>query len=364
MTNEPPSEPDDTPVPQSDDPAGLTAPGGALSLDDAPATVTPSLFHRIRPFIGPLVLIGMIAYFTALYGDRYFSKINLVNNVLGSVAFIAIVAAGQTVVMVVGEFDLSVGGLAALASVSTAVLLATTTVAGDPTDPTNVLLAVSLGLLIGIGGGLFNGVLVSRLGILAFIATLATSLVFQNLASYRVDGRPVYNLVQENFVEVARGQVLGIPNRVLIALAVALVIWFLLDQTPLGRKMYAVGGNPDAARYSGINVKNVKLIAFAICGMTAAAAGILQSANNATANLTAPQPWMLQSIAAVFLGMAMFRNGLPNLPGTILGVIMLRVLENGLNYTSINSYLQTVILGFAILLAVLPLALSRLRHAR
>lgn len=364
MTNDPPSDTDDTPGVVSVDPDQLTAPGGALALDEVPASSAPGLFHRLRPFIGPLVLIGMIAYFTILYGDRYFSKINLVNNVLGSVAFIAIVAAGQTVVMVVGEFDLSVGGLAALASVSTAVLLTTTTVAGDPTEPTNVLLALSLGLLIGIVGGLFNGVLVSRLGILAFIATLATSLVFQNLASYRVDGRPVYNLVQENFVEIARGQVLGIPNRVLIALAVALVIWFLLDQTPLGRRMYAVGGNPDAARYSGINVKNVKLIAFAVCGMTAAAAGILQSANNATANLTAPQPWMLQSIAAVFLGMAMFRNGLPNLPGTILGVIMLRVLENGLNYTSINSYLQTVILGFAILLAVLPLALSRLRHAR
>ena len=99
-------------------------------------------------------------------------------------------------------------------------------------------------------------------------------------------------------------------------------------------------------------------------GVTAAAAGILQSANNATANLTAPNPWMLTSIAAVFLGMAMFRNGLPNLPGTMLGVVLLRVLENGLNYTSINSYLQTVILGFAILLAVLPLAVSRLRTSR
>ncbi|CAN5391703.1 ABC transporter permease [soil metagenome] len=331
---------------------------------DAPITDAGLGLGRLRPFAGPLVLVGMIAYFTLLYGDRYFSKVNLVNNVLGSVAFIAIVAAGQTVVMVVGEFDLSVGGLAALSSVTTAVLLATTTVSGDPNVPANVIMALLLGLLVGLAGGLFNGILVSRLGILAFIATLATSLVFQNLASYRVDGRPVYNLVQENFVEVARGQVLGIPNRVLIALAIGLVIWFLLDQTPLGRKMYAVGGNPDAARYSGINTKNIKLVAFAICGVTAAAAGILQSANNATANLTAPQPWMLQSIAAVFLGMAMFRNGLPNLPGTLLGVVMLRVLENGLNYSSINDSLQTVILGFAILLAVLPLALSRLRHAR
>ena len=332
---------------------------------DPPTSRRNKAFTILRPLAGPLVLVGMIAYFGALYGDRYLSKVNLVNNVLGAVAFLAIVAAGQTVVMVVGEFDLSVGGLAALASVSTGVLLATTTVGGDPNDPTNVVLALLLGLAVGLAGGLINGVLVSPTsGILAFIATLAMSLVYSNLAAFRVDGRPVYNLVDDNFVDVARGDLLGIPNRVLMALGVGVVIWFLLDRTPLGRKMYAVGGNPDASRYSGINVKNVKLIAFVICGLTAAAAGILQSANNATANLTAPEPWMLQSIAAVFLGMAMFRNGLPNLPGTLLGVVMLRVLENGLNYSSINSYLQTVIFGCAILLAVLPLAISRLRQAR
>ena len=218
---------------------------------DPPTSRRNKAFTILRPLAGPLVLVGMIAYFGALYGDRYLSKVNLVNNVLGAVAFLAIVAAGQTVVMVVGEFDLSVGGLAALASVSTGVLLATTTVGGDPNDPTNVVLALLLGLAVGLAGGLINGVLVSRLGILAFIATLATSLVYSNLAAFRVDGRPVYNLVDDNFVEVAHGEVLGIPNRVLMALGVGVVIWFLLDQTPLGRKMYAVGGNPDSVALLG-----------------------------------------------------------------------------------------------------------------
>jgi ribose/xylose/arabinose/galactoside ABC-type transport system permease subunit len=128
--------------------------------------------------------------------------------------------------------------------------------------------------------------------------------------------------------------------------------------------MYAVGGNPDAARYSGIDVRAVRLVAFAIAGVGAAAAGLLQSAYNATANTTAPDPWMLLSIAGVFLGMAMFRNGRPNLPGTILGVVLLRVLENGLNYTSIDNYVQEAILGAAIVIAVIPPALARLRDAR
>lgn len=317
-----------------------------------------------RPLAGPAVLVAMIAFFALNYGGRYFSKINLVDNVLGAVAFVAIVAAGQTVVMVVGEFDLSVSGLASLAAVSAGVLLATTTLSREPTDPANVAVAVALGLAIGVAGGLANGLLVARLGVMAFIATLATSLVFSNLAAFRVDGKPVYNLVEPRFVAVARGSMLGIPNRVLFAAAIGLAIWFLLDMTPLGRRMYAVGGNADAARYSGIDVRRAKVIAFAICGLAAAMAGILQAANNATANLTGSSSWMLQSIAAVFLGMSMFRNGLPNLPGTLLGVVMLRVLENGLNYSSINSYLQTVIVGGAILLAVIPQALVRLRQHR
>jgi ribose transport system permease protein len=306
----------------------------------------------------------MVAVFSIAYGGRYFSKVNLVDNVLGAVAFVAVVAAGQTVVMVVGEFDLSVAGLASLASVSTGVLLATTTLTREPNDPANVAAAIGIGLAIGIGGGLLNGLLVARLGVMAFIATLATSLVYSNLAAFRVDGQPVYNLVVPRFVAIARGNTLGVPNRVLIAGSIGLAIWFLLDQTPLGRRMYAVGGNRDAARYSGIDVRRVKIVAFVICGVTAAAAGILQAANNATANLTASEPWMLQSIAAVFLGMSMFRNGLPNLPGTLLGVVLLRVLENGLNYSDINSYLQTVIVGAAIVVAVIPQAVARLRQHR
>jgi ribose transport system permease protein len=337
--------------------------------EETPADVAGSERRRstadvVRPLAGPLVLVAMVAVFSIAYGGRYFSKVNLVDNVLGAVAFVAVVAAGQTVVMVVGEFDLSVAGLASLASVSTGVLLATTTLTREPNDPANVAAAIGIGLAIGIGGGLLNGLLVARLGVMAFIATLATSLVYSNLAAFRVDGQPVYNLVVPRFVAIARGNTLGVPNRVLIAGSIGLAIWFLLDQTPLGRRMYAVGGNRDAARYSGIDVRRVKIVAFVICGVTAAAAGILQAANNATANLTASEPWMLQSIAAVFLGMSMFRNGLPNLPGTLLGVVLLRVLENGLNYSDINSYLQTVIVGAAIVVAVIPQAVARLRQHR
>jgi ribose/xylose/arabinose/galactoside ABC-type transport system permease subunit len=165
-------------------------------------------------------------------------------------------------------------------------------------------------------------------------------------------------------VEIARSSTLGISNKVWIAMIIAGLIWILLDRTTLGRKMYSVGGNAEASRFSGIDVKRVRLIAFALCGVGAAAAGILQSASTATANTAATAPWMLQSIAAVFLGMAMFRGGRPNLPGTVLGVILLRVIDNGLNFTDIPDSLQSAISGFVIVLAVLPPAVARLRAQR
>lgn len=321
-------------------------------------------FDRIRPFLGPLALVFMVVLFGSLYPDTFLTKTNLVDNILQQVTALAIVASVQTVVMVVGEFDLSVGGLAALATGFAATILNTATIDGDPKEAGSLLLAVLLCVLAGFIGGAVSGTLVSYLGVLAFIATLAMNEVFKNLARFRVQGKPVYGLVQNNFVAVAQGRTWAVPNTIYISALIGLLVWFLLDRTTLGRKMYAVGGNIDAARYSGINVKLVKWAAFAICGVGAALGGLMQAAYNATANTTATEPWMLKSIAAVFLGMALLRNGRPNLPGTILGVILFRTLENGLNKTGINDYLQDVINWAAVILAVLPPAIARIRENR
>ncbi len=320
--------------------------------------------RSLRPLVGPAALLIIVAIFGALYPTTFLSPQNLLVNVLDTVSFLVIVAAAQTIVMVVGDFDLSVGGLAALATSFTAAILTTTTLAGAVNEPGFVPLAIGIGLAVGLVCGLVNGLIVSYLGVMAFIATLGTSVVFVSLARFRVDGRPVYGLVEEGFVEIARSQTLGLSNKVWIAMLIAGAIWFLLDRTTVGRKMYAVGGNAEASRYAGIDVKRIRLIAFALCGVGAAAAGILQSASTATANTTATQAWMLQSIAAVFLGMAMFRGGRPNLPGTVLGVILLRVIDNGLNFTDINDSLQSAISGVVIVIAVLPPAIARMRAQR
>jgi ribose transport system permease protein len=335
-----------------------------VATDPQPAGGAAKALGRLRPLVGPGAVIAIIAVFGALYPTTFLTRDNLVVNVLETVSFLVIVSAAQTIVMVVGDFDLSVGGLAALATSFTAAMLTTTTLAGDPQQPGFVPLAVLIGLVVGLACGVVNGVLVAYLGVMAFIATLGMSQVFTSLARYRVDGKPVYGLVEDGFVAIARGQTLGISNKVWIALVIAGAIWFLLDRTVLGRRMYAVGGNAEAARYAGIDTKRVRLIAFALCGLGAAAAGILQAASTATANTTATSPWMLQSIAGVFLGMAMFRGGRPNLPGTVLGVILLRLIDNGLNFTDIDDYLQSAISGAVIVIAVLPPAIARLRANR
>lgn len=319
---------------------------------------------RLRPFAGPLALLAVIVFFGALYPNTFLTRTNLVTNIGEVVAFLVIVSAGQTVVMVVGEFDLSVGGLAALSTAITASFIATSTLDGAPQEPGSVFWAVLLGLAVGIGGGLANGVLVSYLGVLAFVVTLGMAQVFVSLARLRVDGKPVFGLVEHNFVDIARGDTLGVSNKIWIAVAFSVVIWFVLDRTSLGRKMYAVGGNAKAAALAGVKTRRIKLLAFAIAGFSAAAAGILQAASTATANSSAPEPWMLQSIAGVFIGMSMFRGGRPNLPGTVLGVVLLRALDNGLNFTSLNDFVQSAISGAAIVIAVLPPALQRLRAAR
>lgn len=323
------------------------------------------IMRILKPWMGPLALLAIVAFFGSLYPDTFLTRTNLATNILETVSFVAIVAAAQTIVMVVGDFDLSVGGLAALSTSFAAAIITTTPLDGAATHaPGSVLVAVIIGLLVGLIGGLLNGLLVSYLGVLAFIATLGMALVYTSLARFRVGGRPVYGLVEHNFVAIARGDTLGISNKIWIAVLIAGAVWFLLDQTTLGRKMYAVGGNAEAARYSGINTKLIRLIAFAFCGVGTAAAGMLQAASTATANTTAPEPWMLQSIAGVFIGMALFRNGRPNLPGSILGVVLLRTLDNGLNFTSIDDYLQSAISGAAIVIAVLPPAIARLRALR
>lgn len=314
----------------------------------APTARAPrrSVTARLASFGTLIGLVGLIALFAIMKPQVFLTPQNF-SNILEQLAILAMIAAVQTVVMVVGDFDLSVGALASLTGVLTAQLL----VAG-----VHPVLAILAGLAAGLLAGALNGLLVAYLGLSAFIATLATMTSFTGLALLVSEGTTVFGL-PESFVWLGQGKLGPVPVPVVIALLLALAIWFLLSRTVLGRQWYAIGGGAEAARLTGVNVKLVRFGAFVVSGGGAALAGIVLTARLASAHPNAADPFMLSSIAAVFLGITLSRAGTPSIGGTVVGLGIVGVLSNGLNILQVNSYVQQVLTGVIIVLAV---SLSRM----
>lgn len=293
-----------------------------------------------------LGLVGLVTLFAVLKPQVFLTPLNF-TNILEQVAILAMVASVQTIVMVVGDFDLSVGSLASLVGVITAQFL----VSGM--DP---FVAIILALITGVAAGAVNGFLVAYLGLSAFISTLATMTSFTGLALLLSNGATVFGL-PDAFVWLGQGRLGPVPMPVIVAVVLALVAWFVLSKTVLGRSWYAVGGNSEAARLSGVNTKLVRFSAFLASGFGAALAGIVLTARLASGHPSAADPLMLSSIAAVFLGITLSRAGQPTIGGTAVGLGIVGVLNNGLNILQVNSYVQQVLTGVIIVLAV---SLSRL----
>lgn len=307
---------------------------------------------RLASYGTLLGLVLLITLFTVLDPRGIFLTSGNLTNILEQIAVLAMVAAVQTVVMVVGDFDLSVGALASLVGVVTAQLL----VGG-----TSVPLAILIGLGVGVLAGALNGLLVAYVGLSAFIATLATMTSFTGAALLVSNGATVFGL-PEGFIGIGQGRLGPVPLPVVIAVVLGLVVWFTLSRTVLGRQWYAVGGNPEAARLSGVNNRLVRFGAFLVSGFGAALAGIVLTARLASGHPSAGDPMMLMSIAAVFLGMTLSRAGQPGIGGTAVGLGIVGVLNNGLNLLQVNSYVQQVLTGAIIVAAVSLSHVSRRRR--
>ena len=297
---------------------------------------------------------AILIFLTAQLPDTFLTARNLIN-ISQQLSMLAVVAATMTIVMVMNDFDLSVGSMASLAGVVAAVLFA----AGFPVS-VGLLAALGVGLL----GGVFNGFLVSVLGILPFVATLGTLTVFSGTAFLISDGKTVFGRdIPASFSGFARAGVeigdVKIPFLTLTALAVITLCWFVLEQTNFGRRLYAIGGNLDAAHLAGIRVKRLRLIAFALTGLGAAGAGLMYAARVASANPTQGSGLMLDAIAAVFLGMTMSRQGEPRVLYTLVGVLMLGVLDNGLTQLRVDSYVREILVGLIVISAVATAAVSK-----
>src|SRR5690606_1796367 len=310
-------------------------------------------------------LIGFLAivlFFFAMLPGTFPTARNWLN-ITQQVSMLMVVAAGMTIVMVMGDFDLSVGSMASLSGIAAALLMAS----GQP-----VWLAVAAGLGVGLLGGVFNGAMVSLVGIMPFIATLATMTMFAGLAFVVSGGKTISGrAIPEEFGNFARGGVplgewggvaVSLPNLTIIALLVVLLVWVLLEQTTFGRRLYAIGGNAEAARLSGIAVRRLRLLAFALTGLAAAGGGLMYASRVASANPVQGSGLMLNAIAAVFLGSTMIRHGEPRILATVIGVLVLGVLDNGLTQMSVDSYIRQVLVGGLILLAVAASSMTQGRR--
>lgn len=307
-------------------------------------------------------LIGMAAivlFFWVALPETFMTARNWLN-ISQQVSMLVVVAVTMTVVMVMGDFDLSVGAMASLAGVVAAVLF---------TLDVPVPLALAAALGVGLLGGLANGVLVSLVGILPFVATLATLTMFSGAAFLVSGGKTIFGRdIPQGFADFARsglplwsvdGKPVVLPALTLLAAGVTLLVWVVLEQTTYGRRLYAIGGNAEAARLAGVNVRRLRLTAFAFTGVGAGLAGLMYAARVASANPVQGDGLMLTAIAAVFLGMTVTRDGQPHVLATVAGVVTLGVMDNGLTQLQVDSYVRQVLVGAIILVAVSISALGR-----
>lgn len=295
-----------------------------------------------------VALVVLVAFFFAMRPDVFLTFTN-VKNILYQVSILAIIAGAQTIVMVVGDFDLSVGATSALAGAVAASMM----IDGMP-----VAAAVAVAILVGLVVGLVNGVLIAYVNLSAFVATLATMTSVVGLAYLVTAGTTLFNLPPE-FNGLGQGKLFEIPLPVYIAVAMSVALWFVLRFTTMGRRWYATGGNVEVSRLSGINVRRARLIAFTAAGAISALGGVLLAARLGSASAVQGSDNMMFSVAAVFLGMTVVRSGAANLGGTMVGVAIIGVMSNGLNILGVNAYVQQVVTGLIIIAAV---TLSSLRH--
>ena len=297
------------------------------------------------------VLVALVALILALSlaTDNFLSAYNI-SIVIRQAAFVGLVALGQTLVLLVGGIDLSVGAGAGLSAIVGAIAL---TQWGVPP-----WLVIPCTMAFGFFLGSINGIFVASLRLNPFIVTLATWEIFAGLTLVITKGYPIRPL-GESFTIYGKGEPFGIPVPVLIFVAVALVLIWMLTQTRFGRNIFAVGGNRDAAILAGIPARRVEFIAFGLSGMLASMAGILFASRMDAAQPSVGEGWLMGAITAAILGGTSLRGGQGSIVGTVMGALLLTVLANGTVLMNVSGFWQRVIVGTVVLIAVLVDLLRR-----
>lgn len=343
------------------------------NLTDTPAARSPFLgkllSNRVTRIIRDLLIQGgpMIALILlALYLERatpyFWTESNLIN-VARRTSFLVIFAIGQTFVILTGGIDLSVGATAALAaSVSAVTMTQQVSVLGIKFGPVGFVEGLVIAVLVGTGAGLVNGLLITRGRIPDFIATLGTLEAFRGVALIVSDGLPVPSYYSEapkartslpsEVISMGSDDWFGIPIAACVAVAIAIVSWVILRYTAFGRSTFAVGGNREAARVSGINIDRTKTGVYVVSAILAALAGFILAGRLNSANALMASEENLNSIASVVIGGTNLFGGEGGVFGSIIGALTIGVIGNGLNLLNVSDFYQRIIQGSVIVVVV------------
>ncbi len=288
-----------------------------------------------------VAFVVMCVIFTALSAD--FASWANVKNIMRTLSVVGVVAIGETLVLLAGGVDISVGSVAAMAGVVASMLWGTKSL--------NIWLCAGGGLLAGSLAGLINGLVVTRLKINPLITTLGTFSIVRGL-SFALSNGQMNQIVQPDFQMIGRGDVAGIPFSLILMVVLYIVTMFVLSQTRVGRNIYAVGGSPPASRLAGIPANRYLLAVYIISGLFAAVAGLILASQLAAGTPQAAAGLEFKAISAVILGGTSLSGGKGTLFGTLVGVFILRTLDSGLILTGVSSYWQEFARGAVLLLAV------------
>ncbi|MDR1574751.1 MAG: ABC transporter permease [Treponema sp.] len=303
--------------------------------------------------VGLIILCLILVVYDIIRGRMVFLTTNNIMNVLRQVATNLYIACAMTMIIILGGIDLSVGSIVGLAGCVTGGLIA---FVNWPMP-----LAVFMGVLVGLVSGAFNGIWISRTTIPPFIVTLAMMNIARGAGYVYTGGQPI-RIMSDSFNFIGSGYVFDVvPMPVIYLVIIVALSSFIMNRTKLGRHIYAVGGNPMAARFSGIKNGQVKFFAYVFSGVMSGISGVVLASRMFSGQPTAGQSFEMDAIAAVVLGGTSMSGGVGKVGGTVIGALIIGILNNGLNLLNINSFWQYIVKGVVILIAVYVDFLKKIR---
>lgn len=329
-----------------------------------PTNGKSGLWHRIRHasiFNIVLILSGLCLLLCLTTGEKFVSLTNI-TSVVRQFSFYAIMATGMLLVIITGGIDLSAGSVFAFSSIISCMFIAKwdLPILTNMPELLRVILGIVAGMLAGALFGYLNGCLVTLLNLPPFIATLGTMSIARGLSYGFTGGYPIGSL-PDSFKFIGLGTIGPIPTPIVLMVVLAIVFSFFLRKTIVGRWVYAIGGNEEAARISGVRVDKTKRLVYALCGLMSAIAGIATAARLGVGQSTAGQGYEMDAVAAVVIGGASVNGGVGTVLGAVLGAAIMGVLRNGLVLLSVSAYWQQAVLGVVIVVAV---SFDKLQHSR